>query len=561
MTLTHTGCIDEVTPTTVATPEQIAASSSALQSMMNALPAFFMKYDTYGSSGNTNDWGYPCQMFMREVQGEDFPVYENSYNYWSYLENASSLRYMYYYSFYYYYKFIKNANNVIKTVDPDDATESALNILGVAYGFRAFCYLDLFRLYEYKLTGYPVLDDEAKSRDVVGLTVSIVTEQTTSDELKNNPRAPFYTMNRFVMSDLNKAEKYLKGYTRTMKSVIDLSVVYGLKARLYLDMATRFDKDADALSKQLAAENADDGYDALGIKSAADCYQKAAEYARLAISSGYQPLTEDQWTDPTTGFNTVQPSWMLSAMATSKEQVNTSYYWNNFITQIGSEATWTMGQYSQTYRCISKALYDQISDKDWRKNSWVAPGDCGEGVTEIPSKYKTLLDIKTWNNMVPYANIKFRAGNGSITSIDEGLICSLPVMRVEEMYFTEMEAMAHTQGVAVAASALQSFINTYRYTDGSYRCEAKDMTSFINELMLQRRIEFWGEGVNYFDYKRLGLAVTRAYDDTNYLKAFRLNSKDGYVAPWMNYVVPETEKDSNSAVVLNPDPSGVVVAQ
>jgi hypothetical protein len=163
--------------------------------------------------------------------------------------------------------------------------------------------------------------------------------------------------------------------------------------------------------------------------------------------------------------------------------------------------------------------------------------------------------------MVPYANIKFRAGNGSITSIDEGLICSLPVMRVEEMYFTEMEAMAHTQGVAVAASALQSFINTYRYTDGSYRCEAKDMTSFINELMLQRRIEFWGEGVNYFDYKRLGLAVTRAYDDTNYLKAFRLNSKDGYVAPWMNYVVPETEKDSNSAVVLNPDPSGVVVAQ
>lgn len=128
------------------------------------------------------------------------------------------------------------------------------------------------------------------------------------------------------------------------------------------------------------------------------------------------------------------------------------------------------------------------------------------------------------------------------------------------MYFIRFEAIAHTESVAVAANEMAAFLNAYRYTDGSYVCEATDLDSFITELMIQRRIEFWGEGINYFAYKRLGLPVTRTYEGSNWLSSQRLNSKAGYTAPWMNYVIPEYEKDNNQGVILNPDPSGTILA-
>jgi starch-binding outer membrane protein, SusD/RagB family len=79
--------------------------------------------------------------------------------------------------------------------------------------------------------------------------------------------------------------------------------------------------------------------------------------------------------------------------------------------------------------------------------------------------------------------------------------------------------------------------------------------------MVQRRIEFWGEGINFFAYKRLALPITRSYTDTNYISAHRLNTKAGYVAPWMNYYIPIYERDNNLAVILNPDASGSIISQ
>lgn len=64
-----------------------------------------------------------------------------------------------------------------------------------------------------------------------------------------------------------------------------------------------------------------------------------------------------------------------------------------------------------------------------------------------------------------------------------------------------------------------------------------------------------------FDYKRLNLPVTRKYSGTNYASSLRLNSYDGYVAPWMNYMIPETEKDHNPAVIVGSNPSGAITAE
>jgi len=554
------GCIDETFPTDKATPEQLTSSSS-LEYLTNSLPSFLITWDTYGGTGTTTDWGYPCFMFMREACGEDFPCYSQGYNYWSYLENAQGLLYLYYYPFNYYYAFAKLANNVITAASEADLenNQAARNYLGVAYGFRALCYLDLARLFEYKKTGIESLDSEAESKGIMGLTVPIVTPDMSRVELSSNPSVPFTTMYRFIMNDLNMAEEDIAGFNRGDKSYMDESVIYGLKTRLYLEMATRFEKSPEDLSTFLAADGADDGYGTIGVKTADECYEKAAEYAQRAINyGGYSPLTETQWEDPTTGFNTAQPSWMLGTLVTTKEQINTSYYWNNFFSEIASEATWGMMEYGN-YRMISADLYSKIEDGDWRKQSWVAPEDAGK--TEVPEGYQTNLDGAGWAKLPAYANLKFRPGSGSLDDKEVGMIASVPLMRVEEMYFDYFEAIAHTQSVSAAAIALQDFINTYRYTDGSYKCTASDMDSFITELMVQRRIEFWGEGINMFDYKRLALQVHRAYEGSNYAEDQRLNSIKGYVAPWMNYVIPEVEKSSNTAIISGPNPSGAIIAE
>lgn len=200
-------------------------------------------------------------------------------------------------------------------------------------------YLDLERLFEYKKTGVSYLDKQADSIGCIGITIPIVTEKTSKVELKNNPCAPFYTMNRFIMTDLNRAEENLAGYNREHKAFMDQSVIYGLKTRLWLDMATRFEKNPADLQKQIEAENADDGYDNLGISSALECYQKAAYYAQQAIGAGnYTPLTEEQWSDPDQGFNTANNSWMLGTLINSKEQIN-ELFWYTFLGYMASEAT------------------------------------------------------------------------------------------------------------------------------------------------------------------------------------------------------------------------------
>ena len=135
-------------------------------------------------------------------------------------------------------------------------------------------------------------------------------------------------------------------------------------------------------------------------------------------------------------------------------------------------------------------------------------------------------------------------------------------MRVEEMYFLKMEALAKTS-VSEAASLLEYFLNTYRYKDGSYVCNAADYASFIKEMMVHKRIEFWGEGVLFYDYKRLDMGITRDYvgtvasnfpaDESRYL----INTTGR--SPQWNICIPLSEMQTNTGIGSdnnNPDPTG-----
>lgn len=84
------------------------------------------------------------------------------------------------------------------------------------------------------------------------------------------------------------------------------------------------------------------------------------------------------------------------------------------------------------------------------------------------------------------------------------------------------------------------------------------MEDFRKELILQKRIEFWGEGIIYWDYKRLELSVTRGYSGTNCPVGYRMNSKEGYCCSWFNLFFSKFESINNQSIILNPDPSAIV---
>ncbi len=553
------GCIEEEMPTGYATETQLTNSDKPAQRMLNGLNAMMVDQFTYNGDQVAYDWGYPCQMVMRDVLGGDEPVLGVSGNGTSgdflyYIADNSYLTVFPLYTYAYYYDLIANANQVVKTYS---ATDDGKEYAGVALAYRALAYLDLARMFEYKKTGFSL---DSKAEKVLGLTVPIVTEKTTMDEAKNNPRAPFYTMYRFIMNDLNTAETALFDYERgTSKNLPDISVIYGLKARLWLEMASRFDKAPEDLTAQISHEDDNDGYDKLGISTANECYAKADEYAKKAIAcDGYSPLTQAQWHNSQTGFNTANQAWMWAATTGSKEMI--SYQWYTWTCWMAPESeTYSWAPYFDSYRGIDKALFDKINRNDWRKKTWVAPIDAG--ADKIPDGYSTILDDSQWKNLPAYAGLKFRLKYGNADNYEIGMLTDIPLMRVEEMYFIAAEAEAHTAGLEAGKTALDNFMNNYRYTRKTYQCNATDMDEFITELMTQKRVEFWGEGLVYFDNKRLALQIKRYYDNSNYPSSYQINSKQGYVAPWLNYYIYDYERDNNQAVILNPDPSSTVTAQ
>ena len=405
--------------------------------------------------------------------------------------------------------------------------------------------------------------------DLTNLGVPIVTEKTTGEEASNNPRATVDAAYDLILSDLQQAETYLDGYARTDKTQPNLAVVYGLYARAYANLASRVNTSAS-------------------YKDEASYWQKSGEYADKAISvAGCTPLTEAQWTDPTNGFNNrnSQNSWMW---ATSISEGNTTAATGNdqsfsFAMIFGTETNfssygWRVG------RSLDRKWYERLSDNDFRKKSWLAPNFLYESTNQKegepylvernadgkfinnkwavndestssvqsdwtdsysgygPDKYQYQLNsspswirsrinssygFQSWPWV--YVNIKFRPHNGDYRTHSIGGAIDYPIMRIEEMYFLKAEAALHTSGVPAAAAALETIVKT---RNPSYTCTATTADAFLDEYIFQKGVEFWGEGVNYFDAKRLEVGIHRAYFGTNCERYQHCLDMDGVFVGW-----------------------------
>lgn len=501
-------CIDDVTPMDDYTTEE----GVSLKSLVYGLPANFNNGD-YNASSHS-DFGYGTMMHIRDVMTEEMaPITE--YGYWSsYAENTSlGSNYNNTGAHYrYYFKHLENANAVIKIVRNTSAP-SALEkqYLGIGLAFRAFLYLDIARMYEFLPTDVTTGVNE-KGNSVINLTAPIINESITVEEAQNNPRATREEMGKFILDDLNEAETLLKDFIPADKSLPDLSVIYGLKTRLYMWL---------------------------------EDYPNAKLYARKAIDLGRNtPMTETQQLDVKTGFNTVVSSWMFANIVLKENFPSSGGNLRNWIGWMSSEAAWGYaGQVGEQVR-IDRRTYERIDDRDYRKLLWKAPaGSSLDGQNKYANEARKAY-------VVTYGTLKFRPGDGNVSIYNTGAAVSIPLMRIEEMYFAEMEAAEHVSP-GTGKALLESFMKTYRFAE--YTCTNSDV---IDEIIFQKRIEFWGEGISFFDYKRLNLSVTRGYVGTNQTLGKRINTV-GRPA-WMNLLLMSFEEDTNVGVrgYNNPDPSG-----
>ncbi|MDE6309142.1 MAG: RagB/SusD family nutrient uptake outer membrane protein, partial [Muribaculaceae bacterium] len=202
------------------------------------------------------------------------------------------------------------------------------------------------------------------------------------------------------------------------------------------------------------------------------------------------------------------------------------------------------------YSMINKALYDKISDTDFRKLAWKAPAG-----SKLSGKEQTPLAEKAFAKLPAYASLKFKPSQGNTG--ESAIACSgdYPLMRVEEMYLIEAEATAHSNPAAGMA-LLADFM---KYRDTNYDAQAavashandKDVlagriTAEIAEIIQQKRVELWGEGLIFHDLKRLNMSCTRYYTGTNFATGTLYNT-EGRPA-WMNWVMVQSEGNSNVGV-------------
>lgn len=528
------GCIRETFPKESAITESQLMKGDASVVLETLLPGIHSGLTSTAGAYEHTDYGYPGWAAYHDFECKNMVangwLKGNNPNYNRFMTGARGYGYapnsiMSAMTWMGYYPTIRSCNQVI---DLAGDNEEYTKYRGIAKAYRAMLYLDLARLFDplYAEVDINAATYEQGCLDAQGLTVPIVTEETTEDLAKNNDRATREEIFNFIFADLEDALACLEGYAQEKPFYPTEAFIHGLYARAYMWLGCE-DFVNDGLNGEHPSGNA--------------AYELAKQHAEKALQlSGGAIMTEDQWTNKTTGFNTVVPAWIMSAVYSS-ETIYSNLHQHS--AHLAPEALYGYGQY--TSLGVSKKVYDELSNTDFRKALIKGPE-----TTYNDFKNSTALDEASFDLLAPYTFFKFRPGSGAQTDSTVGGAVSLPLMRNEEMYFIQMEAAYHLNGDAAARELLIQFMAN---RDSNYNC-FRTGEEVLNEIIAQKALEHWGEGIVMYDMKRLDMGVKCGFEDTNYYVEGRHNS-DGRL-PWWTYCIPQGELERNEGITKNnPDPS------
>lgn len=241
-------------------------------------------------------------------------------------------------------------------------------------------------------------------------------------------------------------------------------------------------------------------------------WQNAANNAALA-KAPYRLMPGSAYA--TDGFDNINNSeWMWGADIDNE----TSTLFASFFSHFDSTSSGYGGiNFGFGFKIMDARLYAQIPDSDLRKAAWVSPNDEN---TPFP----------------PLTNLKFIDESGDDFAGDYSY------MRSAEMFLVEAEAKARL-GDPTAADVLFELVNN---RDPEYVRSTNTGMDLVEEIYLQRRIELWGEGVSWFDLKRLKKPLNRTGEGSNHMPFGLVD-----IAPegdLFRLQIPEDELNSNTNI-------------
>lgn len=254
-------------------------------------------------------------------------------------------------------------------------------------------------------------------------------------------------------------------------------------------------------------------------------YEVAATYAQQVITNNkYSLMTEAQYQ---TGFNSIaNPEWIWGVFL----QADQGDTFANFHAQISLDGATSFIR--DRPKRINSALYNLIPATDVRKKMW----------EPNPTTVNFPLPATTFKRE-PYMSRKFKIKEANTTLGD------VPYIRLAEVYLTLAEALANISGRE--AEARQKLFDLNKTRNASYVLSANTGAALIEEILVYRRVELWGEGHRFYDLKRLNRGLDRR-TAPNYVAA---SVGDVMVIPagdprWQ-WVIPRAEIQANTNTKQN----------
>ena len=253
-----------------------------------------------------------------------------------------------------------------------------------------------------------------------------------------------------VWADLNKAESMLTGAPKLNIIHFNVNVIRGIQARVALTQGD---------------------------------WAKAASKANAA-RQGYTLMSN---ADYKAGFNdSTNKEWIWGAiMITPYVSAGASLF--GYLGRNSTSANVKAGP-----KQVNSSLYNSFPATDVRVQVIDKPGT------------SNTLNLSSAYARFPYTSQKFYLKNPTTGEAD------VPYMRAAEMYLIEAEALAR-QGKETESKAVFKILETNR--NPSYVLTTASGNDYIQQILLSRRIELWGEGFRWYDLKRLNLPLQRKQSD------------------------------------------------
>ncbi|WP_131838797.1 RagB/SusD family nutrient uptake outer membrane protein [Acetobacteroides hydrogenigenes] len=410
----------------------------------------------YSQGDQMDQNGEQSHMIIRDLLGEDLCMsaagngwWNDTYK-WNAHRNARATNTTYAWKF--YYRVIFNVNGIIeglnKNLKAQETDPNFKEIMGQALTYRAWAYFNLVQLYAQRYD-YPNVTNSQPG-------VVLRTTQTVTPQARATVEEVYAQINK----DLDEAIILLADAKDPNQiSDISLQASQAIKARVALTTG----RWADAISNATAAIK---GHSLFSKKD----LQQDSGYP--SVFSSY-PGEGSEWIWGTQQASD-QPTYFFSYFAFMS--------WNFSSTNIRTNP-----------KSITRELYEAMPATDARKSMFSLTG----------MDIKARPEVNTSALVCSYMSRKFRAAANSDSRGD------IAYIRVAEMYLIKAEAEARSNKFADAQQTLFDLVST---RDNAYVKSTSTDDALINEILLQRRIELWGEGFRFYDLKRLNSSLERNID-------------------------------------------------